>query len=332
MFKIPLPEVKEKILASNKITPRDLEIRIKDKINELSGLISEEGAAHIIANELGIELISQSQGPLKIKEIYAGMRNVSAVGKVLRKFEPREFSKNDKKGRVCSCVLGDETGTIRVVFWNDQVSLLDKVQEDDVLQIKAGYVKENNGGRELHLGERSEIAINPAGVSVNNVRQGTAAYVRKTIAELKEGDEGAEILGTIIQVFDPRYFTVCSQCNKRVTEQDGTAQCADHGIVQPIFSYVMNLVVDDGSGNIRGVFWKNQTNQLLQKSEQEMNLYRENQAGFEDVKTDLLGEQIKMTGRIKKNEMFDRLEFNVQLVEKAKPEEELARLEKAGQV
>ena len=50
---------------------------------------------------------------------------------------------------------------------------------------------------------------------------------------------------------------------------------------------------------------------------------------FEDVKTDLLGEQIVLSGRVKKNEMFDRLEFFVQQVKKAKPEDEITKLEKS---
>ena len=54
MIKIPLLEIKTKLITSGKITPIELEGRIKTKINELSGLISEEGAAYIIANALGV--------------------------------------------------------------------------------------------------------------------------------------------------------------------------------------------------------------------------------------------------------------------------------------
>ena len=60
-----------------------------------------------------------------------------------------------------------------------------------------------------------------------------------------------------------------------------------------------------------------------------MAVYKENMSSFEEIKTDLLGEQLKLLGQVKKNEMFSRLEFNVQIVSRAKPEEELARLEKA---
>ena len=162
---------------------------------------------------------------------------------------------------------------------------------------------------------------------VNTVRQKNS-FERKTIAELQDGQEGVELIGTIVQVFDPRFFSVCSQCAKKVQEAESGHNCVDHGTVQPTISYVLNATLDDGSSTIRGVFWKNQANHLIGKSEADMAAYRENMAAFEHVKTDLLGEQVKVMGRVKRNQYFDRLEFNAQLVEKANPEEELARLEK----
>ncbi|MBI2125586.1 hypothetical protein HYV87_04090 [Candidatus Woesearchaeota archaeon] len=327
MYKIPLAEIKQKILTGGKVTLEELEQRIKAKINELSGLISEEGAAHIIANELGVELVNNSTKKLKVKEIYAGMRNVTAVGKVVRKFEVREFSKDNRSGKVCSLVLGDETGTIRVVFWNDQVDALRQVSEGDILLVKDGYARENNNDREVHLGNQGSIVVNPEGESVHSVREGTS-YQRRKIEELRDGEGGAEIVGTVVQIFDPRFFNLCSQCNKKVVESGGNYQCNEHGSVKPVVSYVMNLVLDDGSGNIRSVLWKNQTNHLLGKTEEEVAQYKDSPTTFEEVKADLLGEQLKLLGQVKKNDMFSRLEFNVQMVSRAKPEEEIARLEK----
>jgi len=327
MYKVPLSEIKQKILASGKLGDDELELKMKAKINELSGLISEEGAAHIIANELGVEIVSTTQKKLKIKEIYSGMRSVTTVGKVVRKFEVREFAKEDRSGKVCSVILGDETSTIRVVFWNDQVDALKNVSEGDILLVKDAYVRENNNGKEIHLGNQGSIDINPEGEVVQSVRE-SAAHERRKIAELQDGT-GAEIVGTVVQVFDPRFFNVCPECSRKVTESSGSFSCNTHGEVKPAVSYVMNLVLDDGSGNIRSVLWKNQTTHLLDKTEQQIALYKENLAAFEEIKTDLLGEQLKLLGQVKKNEMFSRLEFNVQIVTKAKPEEELARLEKA---
>ena len=324
MYKVPLEDIKQKIISSGKMAAEEFDEKVKAKINELSGLISEEGAAHIIANELGVVLVEKSDTQLKIKEIYAGMRDITTAGKVVQKYEVREFARGSGTGKVCSLVIGDETSTIRVVFWNDQVDQLARVNKDDIVMVKGAYVRENRGGREIHLGDKGELEVNPEGVTIENVREGTS-YARKQINEIQDGEDGVEILGTVVQVFDPRFWSTCPQCNKKVSEDKS---CATHGVVEPGNGYVLNLVLDDGSGSIRGTFWKNQTNNLLGKTEEEMAAFKENPSSFEELKTDLLGEQVKIMGRVKKNDMFDRLEFNVQIVTKASPDEEIARLEK----
>lgn len=326
MYKIPIDEIKAKIVESKKLSLDDLNKKIKDKINELSGLISEEGAAHIIANELGIALINETDQKLKIKEIYSGMRQVSTVGKVTRKWDIREFSKGDNVGKVCSIILGDETGTIRVVFWNDQVDLLNEVNEGDILAVNNGYVRENKmGGREVHLGDSGSIEKNPKGVKIGEVRVG-GEFHRKKINELEPNDTNVEILGTIMEVYDPRFFDVCSQCNKRVHESDGKFSCTEHGEVEPSTSYVLNAVLDDGSDNIRCVFWKSQTNQLLNKEESEVVSFKDDLGLFEDIKSELKGKVFKLRGKVRNNDMFNRLELNIQFVEVADPKQELENI------
>ncbi len=327
MFKIPLHDLKEKITQSGKIQASELDARIKAKINELSGLISEEGAAHIIANELGIQLMPSAEEQLKIKEIYAGMRGISCAGKVIRKFDTREFSKNDRTGRVCNLIIGDETGTIRIVFWNDQVDIAERLQENDVVLLKDVHVKENQGNPELAVNDRTLVEVNPKDIVIESVRRG-GNFERRKLDELQDGQEGVEVVGTVVQVFDPRFFELCPKCNKRVQQSEAGWQCNEHGAVEPVLSYNLNLILDDGSSTIRTLFWKNQLHHLLGKQEQDLAPYRDNPAAFEDIKTDLLGEQLKLLGRVKRNDMFDRLEFTVQMVEKANPEEELARMEK----
>lgn len=317
MYKIPLEEIKSRIVETGKLSFSDLDSKIKAKINELSGLVSEEGAAYIIANELGIQLVKLSEGCLKIRELYAGMRNISTCGKVIRKFEIREFNKNERQGKVCSILLGDETGTVRTVFWNNQVDSLANVKDGDIIVLKDVYIKENNGGKEIHFGDKGGMEVNPVGVKVEAVVSGNS-FTRKNIVSLAEED-GVELMGTVVQVFDPKFFLVHPETGKRL-------QGIESGI-NPALSYVTNLILDDGTGTVRCIFWKNQTNHLLEKSEEEIKSYKDNLHLFEETKNDLLGEQFKLKGRVKRNQMFDRLEFNVQIVEKANPEEELARLE-----
>ena len=121
--------------------------------------------------------------------------------------------------------------------------------------------------------------VNPEGEKIAVVRD-SSSFERKKIEQLRDGDGSAEIVGTVVQVFDPSFFNVCSECNRKVTESMGAFSCATHGEVKPSLSYVMNLIVDDGTGNIRSVLWKNQTTHLLEKTEEQMAVYKENMSAF----------------------------------------------------
>jgi hypothetical protein len=77
---------------------------------------------------------------------------------------------------------------------------------------------------------------------------------------------------------------------------------------------VLSVVLDDGSGNIRTVFFRNQVNNLLGKQAEEILAYRDAPGSFDQVKHDLLGRQVKVVGRAAKNAMFDRLELTAQRV------------------
>src|SRR3989338_2416641 len=131
MIKMQYEEVISKIKEKTKLDDHEIQRKIDDKLTELSGLISKHGAAHIIANELGVNLYEQTTGRLKVKNILAGMRNVEIAGKVQSIFELREFNTGTKQGKVRSMMIGDETGAIRVVLWNDQTDKISQVKADD---------------------------------------------------------------------------------------------------------------------------------------------------------------------------------------------------------
>ncbi len=326
MIKMSLLDMKEKIIKEAKITEDDLNSKIKKKTEQLAGLVSEEGACHIIANELGVKLFSASGGRMKIKNLLPGMKNFELAAKVTRKFEPREFDTGERQGRVGNIMAGDETGLLRVVFWNDYVDKMNDFNENDILLIKDAYIKDNNGRKEIHLNDRSNIEVNPEGETVEAMTSMPAT--RKKLKELKEDEFNVEILGTIVQMFEPRYFEVCPECGKRTRPQEGNRYvCEQHGEIIPKFSYIVNVVIDDGTDSMRVACFRDQAQKLLGKSDEEVLHYRDNVADFEDLKQDILGNIVKVIGRVKKNIMFDRVEFTAQQVDvNPNPEEEIKRL------
>jgi replication factor A1 len=328
MIHVPLKDIIAKITAHTGLSEADVRLKVREKIEQLYGLVSEEGAAHIIANEYGIKLFDIS-GELKIKDILLGMKSVDVVGKVLRKYELREFNTEKRKGKVANLMIGDETGTIRVVFWNDKTNEFTQLKDEDIIKIKNAYVRDNAGRKELHLGDTSHIIINPPNVTVNTREH--KEYGKKHISELTD-TVSAEILGTIVQVFDVKFFEVCPQCNKRLRLKDNQFACETHGVQNPAFNYVLNVYLDDGTGNIRAIFWKQQSQRLLKIDDKAFDAIRLQPETFEKYKNDLLGVQVKVLGTAKNN-IMGRLEFNAEIVfTELNPDQEVEMLDHMREV
>ncbi|MBI4150998.1 hypothetical protein HY492_02625, partial [Candidatus Woesearchaeota archaeon] len=221
--------------------------------------------------------------------------------------------------------IGDETGSIRVVSWNEQTDLLKDVTLGSIVLVMNGMARDNaRGYKEVHLSDQSRVILNPPGEVIGDVKSfERAAAPRKSIKELNEQDQNVELLGTITGSFNPKFFEVCPQCSKSAKN----AVCAVHGAVTPNYSCVFNVTLDDGTENIRVVFFRNQMERLLNKTADEILAYRQVPDSFEPIHSDLLGKMIRIVGKTNKNVFFDRLEFVAQLVFPASAEEELARLD-----
>jgi len=318
MINIPLVTIIQKIKEQSGLSEEEVTKRINSKLEHLSGLISKEGAAHIVANELGVKLM-QTEGVLKIKNLLSGMRNIDLNGKVIRKYDIRTFENSRGKGKVFKFLVGDETGVNMVVLWNDKADLEKKFKEEDLIKIKQASVRDNNGKIEIHLGEGSDIEVNPEGVKLE-VKTTTSKAERKKISELKEGDDNIEIFGTVVQLFDPKFFKVNSE-GRRIKEEENP-EGATYGAV-------LNIFVDDGSDNVRVVLWKNQILNFLQIKEKDLLRFKDDQASFEEQKNNMLGSMMKFIGRTTKNEMFGKIEFVANIVlANVNPEDEMKQLKK----
>jgi len=218
--------------------------------------------------------------------------------------------------------LGDETGSIRAVFWNEQANKLGFINKGDVLKLKGVYVKENrNNTLELHFNNRSMMVINPPGETVE-AKEFKRETPRKRINEIADTDRFVEVFGTVIEVFDLRFFEVCDKCGKRARPENETYMCQQHGsVATPSYSYVLNVFLDDGTAAVRTVFFRNTAEKFLKKTAEEVLAYRQAPESFEQVKNDYLGNFLKINARVNKNEMFNRIELVANEVSEAKPEE-----------
>jgi hypothetical protein len=220
MIKIHYDRILSIINEKTGLSKDEIESKINEKLGQLSGLISKEGAAHIIANELKVPLVNQSEDKdTKINDIFEGMKNITVSGKVINIYEVREFQVSARSGKVGTFIMGDDTGTIRTVCWGNMCDEMKEIKQGDIVKVVSCYARKNNDNIEIHVNENSQIMINPEGISIENVQtvSRTQQAMRKKISDLTEGN--AEIFGFIVQVFEPKYYEICGTCAKRMKEK-----------------------------------------------------------------------------------------------------------------
>ena len=312
MFNLSYSEVIEKIKNSTDLSEEEINTRIEQKLQKLADLVSRTGAAHILANELNINIFEGIPKELKINKLILGMSSVNLIGKIINTYEVREYSKNNKKGKIGNLLLGDETGIIRVVLWDTKhISLIEanEITTNNVLLIKNGYVKQGlNGSKELHIGNKGLIELSDKEIIVshdhmNGHSNGFSNGLSKTheikkINELNE-NEIVRINGNLVYIFDPRYYEACVQCNKKVEN----GKCLEHDSGTKKVP-IINFYLDDGSGNIRIVAFRDQALMLINGHAK-----TDKEPDFNLIKNDILGSKYIIEGRVIMNNFSQNLEI-----------------------
>jgi ssDNA-binding replication factor A large subunit len=319
-------ELVQKIMEKTGSSPEDVQLKILEKQQELSNLVSKEGAAYIVAKELGLDVFpKQAKRRLEIKNIVPKIRDLKVSGRIVRVFDKREFKgKNGKQGKVASIVLGDESGNIRLSLWDDQTSIIEKMNPGMAVEVFGAYTKEDGvGGVELRLGNKGGVKIleNSDIPEFESIRK-AAGIERTAIADLKEG-ENAELRASIVQLFETSvFYEICPQCGSRVTKEGGEFKCAEHGKVEPTKTIVLSGIIDDGTSNIRVVFFRDAALELIGM---DIKKALENEESFfENI--NILGKEFIITGKTRRNKMFNRLEFVANNVKEVNAVEEANKI------
>ncbi|MGQ4914508.1 MAG: DUF2240 family protein [Candidatus Asgardarchaeia archaeon] len=209
---LSLDEIIEAIINETGLTRKEIFERIKAIKEELGAqFISDEGAAHIVARELGVNVFSSlpqdvTVSSAKIKDLQIGDSYVTLIGKVINIFGVREYTKKDgSKGKIGKIVIADDTGMITVVLWNDKAEILEtrKIKRNDVVRIDGGIVKESlTSEREIHIGLYGSITVTDE--EVNALPE--VVLNKKKISEISVFDYGLEIEGTLTRKFKKTTF------------------------------------------------------------------------------------------------------------------------------
>ncbi|RLF93246.1 hypothetical protein DRN45_05765 [Thermococci archaeon] len=215
------------------ISEEEFENLIKEKIKNVGGLLTREGAVAIIAAEHGIDLgIKEKKERIKIKELQEGMNNISIIGRVKKIYPIKEF----ENGRVGNIILDDETGEIRVALWNDRTKILEKLKVGTIVEIKHGYIKKGfRDALDLNVGNRGVVEISNISMDLPEIEE-----KMMKIGDINEELRDISVAGRVKAIFDVREFEKID---------GGTGK-------------VGSIILKDDTGEIRVSFWNEKTDIL----------------------------------------------------------------------
>ena len=106
---------------------------------------------------------------------------------IVEKGDIREFEKFGNVGKVCNCKGKDDTGTISITLWNEDI---DKVNQGNKVHIKNGWVGEWQGELQLSTGKFGSIEV----VSTDTAATVDEALEEELLDNPPSSDKGSHIL------------------------------------------------------------------------------------------------------------------------------------------
>ena len=206
------------------VSEEDFREAVEQKVEQMGGLADEETAAMLIAHELSENEVNS------IADIESGMEEVKFLAKVTSIGDLRTFERDgeDEDGMVINVEAADETGSVRLAFWDEQAGSIDEgsLEVGQVLRIK-GRPKDGYNGLEVSVDKAepdddAEIDVEIGGTS--------------SIDSLSMGQSDVDARGIVLGTESIRTFD----------RDDGSE------------GRVSNLSLGDETGRIRVTLWDEQ--------------------------------------------------------------------------
>jgi len=206
---------------------------VEEKVEQMGGLADEETAAMLIAHELDESEVGG------VADVEPGMEDVEFTAKVTAVGELRTFERDgedEDEGRVVNVDLADETGSIRVTFW-DQLAegATEELSVGDVIAVK-GRPKEGYNGVEVNVSDVDPDADAEVDVQVQDTYR---------VEDLSLGLSNVNLAGKVLDTDEVRTFD----------RDDGSE------------GKVSNLTLGDPTGKVRVTMWDGMADRATELSD-----------------------------------------------------------------
>lgn len=147
---------------------------IEEKKKNYHGLLTDEGAAHLVAQDLGVAVDYTGGKIIKLEDLVSGLKDVSLEASIVYIGEVKKFKRKQGEGKVLRLVLDDGSKQMNCVLWDGKVDdfLLMNPSVGWKIKILHGYTKSGVEGVEVHVGSRGAVKLEQtlnAGASVKKI-------------------------------------------------------------------------------------------------------------------------------------------------------------------
>jgi replication factor A1 len=176
-------------------TKKDYEKEIKTRYKQYGELVNQDTIALLLVDELG----RNTQSITKIADLRPD-GDFTVVGKVLSISDSRTFRrKSGNQGKVMNLEISDDSGTCRLVLWNEDIEQVKykEIQPGTTVKIINGYTKNGYTGElEINLGRWgmlqvvSPISSPQSELSTETAKKITGVLVHKEASRAFFKDDG----------------------------------------------------------------------------------------------------------------------------------------------
>ena len=278
--------------------------------------LSEEQASAMFIPELAT-LEKAIYDYKKIEDLDEDEEDTVIVGRVIELNEIRNFDRdNGDTGSVRNIEIADDTGSIRVVLWDNDAKMdLEMGQPLKLQNPRLSLDMDNrlqatvSGGTTVLEPSEKELEDLP---SQDELME--SIFVAKSIESLTEDDTNVHITATIKEVFpDKILLKKCPNCRESVEESEDEYICDNcgHTFDEPKYTLMIPTRVEDDTGEISVTFFGNLAEELIDMSQEEVvSLIEDEALGIEDKIEDLVNMTIEIIANVSFNEYSEEYRLN----------------------
>lgn len=155
-------DIINRIIASKPgLTFEKIIAMIEEKKKSYHGLLTDDGAAYLVAQDLGVPINYAGGKGIKLKDLVSGLKDVSIEAFIAYIGEVKKFKRRQSEGKVLRLVLDDGSTQLNCVLWDDKVDEFLSMNPSVGYRIKIihGYTKSGVEGVEIHVGSKGTIKL-----------------------------------------------------------------------------------------------------------------------------------------------------------------------------